>query len=411
MHWVNLLVDVISGSIAILLIYQVIVGIFALKKAEKVPAGDHFHRFALIIAARNEEAVIGNLIDSLMNQDYPREAFDVFVIADNCTDHTGEVAAAHGARVYCRQNRIEVGKGYALGWFFKQFLPEYERRYDAIGIFDADNLADKQFLSEMNAQLCAGQVAVMGYRDSKNPFDSWVTASTSISFWLVSRFYNQPRVRMGLSVLAGGTGYVFLTSLIAEGWRTKTISEDLEFSLQLITGGKRVGYTPYARFYDEQPTTMALSMRQRRRWAVGCYQNIRQGFPSLIAGLQTRAWPVVLDSLVFLMFMPLCAIQMVISTLQLLGIFVLNPASQWSGRLEPFIISGIVGLASMFGQAMLTLLIEKKFSYRILKGVLTFPLFLISNGLLYVLALVTPKISWHPIEHKRSVSLSQIDRG
>ena len=184
----------------------------------------------------------------------------------------------------------------------------------------------------------------MGYRDSKNPYDTWVTASTSISFWFLSRFCNLPRERLGLSVMAGGTGYVFLTSLIADGWHTQTISEDLEFSLQLIARGQRVGYTPFARIYDEQPPALSTLLRQRHRWSVGTYQNIRLALPSLFRGLQTRAWPLILDALVNMLFMPLCAIQLILSMLNLAGQVALSPVSHWQGLFTVSLLS--VGVAS-----------------------------------------------------------------
>ena len=283
--------------------------------------------------------------------------------------------------------------------------------YDAIGVFDADNLVDGDFLNEMNRQLCAGEVAVTGYRDSKNPCDSWVSAFSSIGFWLTMRFYNSARNRLGLSVMAGGTGFVFKLDLVREGWHTHTISEDLEFSLQLIANGQRVGYTPFAVFYDEQPVTLAQSMRQRRRWAVGCYQNLRNGAPLLLRRLSLRSLPVILDSLIFLLFMPLAGLSLVVGILQPILLFASSPVRIWQDLLSDNLATLAIGMLIMCAQALLTVLIERKFSYKILKGVWAFPIYILSNNLLYILALVTPNISWHPIEHKRSVSLSQINHG
>jgi len=197
--------EIFTTVMGAFLAYQVFLALFSMKKPARLPESNRIHRFALVIAARNEEAVIGNLIDSLNQQQYPREAFDVFVIADNCTDMTGEVARRLGARVYARHDRQHIGKGYALNWFFDRFLDEYGTTYDAVGVFDADNLVDGGFLAEMNRHLCVGEVAVMGYRDSKNPHDNWVSAACSISFWLTSRLYNVARTRLGLSVMASGT--------------------------------------------------------------------------------------------------------------------------------------------------------------------------------------------------------------
>lgn len=115
------------------------------------------HRFAVVIAARNESAVIGGLIDSIHKQKYPRELLDIYVIADNCTDTTAQVAQDAGAYVYERFNRQLVGKGYALDYFFKQLMKEKkDRLYDGFFVFDADNLLDENYVYEMNKVFDSG---------------------------------------------------------------------------------------------------------------------------------------------------------------------------------------------------------------------------------------------------------------
>lgn len=99
-------------------------------------------RFAVVVCARNEQAVIGSLIDSLMAQRYPRDCFSVFVVADNCTDGTAAEAARHGALVYEREDAQRVGKGCALSWAFDKLREDYGDRFDAAAVFDADNLVD-----------------------------------------------------------------------------------------------------------------------------------------------------------------------------------------------------------------------------------------------------------------------------
>lgn len=83
------------------------------------------HRYAFIIAARNENAVIGNLIKSIKSQNYPSDLIDVIVVADNCTDNTAEIARSNGAIVYERFNNLLVGKGYALDYAFNKIKEEH----------------------------------------------------------------------------------------------------------------------------------------------------------------------------------------------------------------------------------------------------------------------------------------------
>ena len=81
------------------LIYYIITGLYALKSRTKISTGDKKHTFAVIIPARNEEKVIANLLESLKTQNYPKELYDVFVVANNCTDRTSEIALSLDANV------------------------------------------------------------------------------------------------------------------------------------------------------------------------------------------------------------------------------------------------------------------------------------------------------------------------
>ena len=101
------------------------------KKKEKPEYATPRKRFAAVIAAHNEELVIAHIIDSLLEQNYPRELFDIFVIADNCTDDTAAIAASRGALVFERSDDENRGKGYALEWMFRKIY-EMDDKYDAV---------------------------------------------------------------------------------------------------------------------------------------------------------------------------------------------------------------------------------------------------------------------------------------
>ena len=126
------------------------------------------HRFGFVIAARNEENVIANLIESIRQQNYPSDMIDVFVVADNCTDKTADVAREAGAVVYERFNDEQVGKSYALNYLFNKINADYGsyRAYDGYFIFDADNIVGKDFTRAMNNEFCKGYRVVTGYRES-----------------------------------------------------------------------------------------------------------------------------------------------------------------------------------------------------------------------------------------------------
>ena len=147
---INLIVFIV---LTVFYLYQfVYVGVVLFRKhrtRQCIPCT--FHRFGVVIAARNESMVIGNLIRSIQNQTYPQKLVDIFVVADNCTDDTARIARQAGAVVYERSNTLQVGKGYALDFAFHNIARDYgDSYYDAYLIFDADNLLDCHYIDEMN---------------------------------------------------------------------------------------------------------------------------------------------------------------------------------------------------------------------------------------------------------------------
>ena len=261
--------QVLIWVINIFWVYQFIISVTSLIKFKEKPLLiDKKHRFIIALPANNEETVIGNLIKSLKMQDYDKDLFDIYVIADNCTDNTAKIARENGAIVYERFDETKKTKGYALNWFLSKMKVKKDD-YDALLVFDADNIVDKNFLNVMNKKLCQGEVLVQGYRDIKNPTDTGVSGGYAIFYWTMNRLYHLARYNMGLSPLINGTAFmVKWDMLIDEGWNTKTLTEDIEFALINISKGVKLGWAKDAIVYDEQPLTFKQSWKQRERWSV-----------------------------------------------------------------------------------------------------------------------------------------------
>ena len=356
-----------------MMMYYFVLAFFGLKRKHEKKNYTPTKKFAMIVAAHNEEVVIGKLIESMLNQDYPRELFDVFVIADNCTDNTAKIARKYGVYVYERFNKEQKGKGYALEWIFNKIF-NMQKKYDAVAIFDADNLVSKNWCKEINSKMLDGYKVVQGYIDSKNPNDSWIATSYSIAFWTQNRMYQLARANAGLSNQIGGTGFAIDTKVLQEfGWGATCLTEDLEFSCKLILNGEKVGWAHDAIIYDEKPLTLKQSWVQRRRWMQG-FTDVasRYFFKLLKKGIKERKW-FVLDCALYVI-QPFFTLMM--------GISALLSFAQSMSPLNIFLVSYLTGSFTFkvlgivqFLITPLVLRIEKKIS----TGLLAMIVFYSSN--------------------------------
>ncbi|HNW85150.1 MAG TPA: glycosyltransferase family 2 protein [Candidatus Cryosericum sp.] len=368
-----------------------------------------YHRFAVLICARNEERVIGDLIGSLQQQDYPTHLFDVFVVADNCTDHTAHVARAMGATVFERNDLQHQTKGHALAWAFDRCLPEWRDRYDACVIFDADNVVDAQFLAAMNRQLNAGNHIATGHRLGKNPSSSWIAGCGSIFWLLQTRCFYVPRARMHLPCCSvGGTGFMFKLGVLGkEGWKTTSICEDIEFSLNSIARGYFIAYAPDAVFYDEQPVTVWQSLRQHYRWSVGSFQTMFTSLPALLRAFR-HGHHTVADAILY----DLGVVVTGISTATGMVLFALHAMAP--ATFHTFLISSAIGTAIGYAATVVLtrvlLQVEQKNWAGDLLATLGFPVYMYLWSLLNVIVLVYRRTTWYTIPHTEAVAIDEVEK-
>ena len=246
------------------------------------------HRLAALICARNEEAVIADLIRSLKAQTYPQEYLTVFVLADNCTDGTAEVARAEGAVVYERENHEEVGKGYALQALRRYINEDYPEGFDGYFVFDADNVLAKNYVEEMNRSFSQGYDVITSYRNTKNYGQNWITAGMGLWWFRETRYLHYPRHLLGVSCTVSGTGYLFSRKIADEivDWPYHMMTEDLEFSADMIAKQRNIAMCFQAEFFDEQPAKMSESWNQRIRWGKGYVQVIRGCFGKIFRSIK-----------------------------------------------------------------------------------------------------------------------------
>lgn len=410
MEYLYILREALVWVITIFWLYQLLVSVCSLVKLKDKPLKvNKDHRFMAVIPAHNEEAVVGNLIESLKNQTYSKELYDIYVIADNCTDRTAQIAREAGAIVYERFDPDKKTKGYALDWFLQQKIKE-DAPYDAFFVFDADNIVDKNFIKNMNKKLCQGEDVVQGYRDIKNPTDSWITSGYAIFYWTMHRFYHLARYNIGLSPLLNGTGFMVRFDVIKpEGWKTLTLTEDIEFSLQRIIKGKRLGWATDAIVYDEQPVGFKQSWSQRSRWTVGHIQCIKQYTQSLGEAVKENKTLMNFDGFLYI----IGSIPMFIITLVLLLTNFLMYAGNGITQLD-LMVNLVRYLVPTFilpiFTGVLVMWLDRRPIKPMIKGLLCYPIFMGSWLLINFKCLFKRDIKWEKINHVRDIKIAEVSQ-
>jgi len=286
---INVVLVALQIGLAFVGVYQFVLALFGIVRKRKALKHEPQKSFAVLVAAHNEEAVVGALIENLKNLDYPKELYDIFVICDNCNDRTAAISREHGVYACERNNPNLRGKGHAIEWMLKELWAR-PRQYDAVVMFDADNLVNTDFLQHMNNDLCEGHQVIQGYLDTKNPTDSWVTASYGITYWYCNRLWQLSRRNLNMANYLGGTGMCFDSTLLKEmGWGATSLVEDLEFSMRCVKRGIHPVLNYDAKVYDEKPLTFKASARQRLRWMQGHFTVARHYFfPLMWASIKER---------------------------------------------------------------------------------------------------------------------------
>lgn len=393
-------------------LYNLVLGLVGYRHHTRYNEHAPKNRICAVVAARNEAGVIGNLIETLKAQNYPAELCGIYVLPNNCTDNTEEVARAHGANIYNVKREVR-SKGAALEEFFDHMLASEnpEDHFDAFCVFDADNLADPGFFSAMNNALCDGEKIAQGYRDSKNPKDSWISGSQSIFYWTLNRFMNLARYTIGGTAFLNGTGFMVSREVLENGgFRTFSMTEDIEFTTQSIIKGYRVAWVPQALTYDEHPLTFDTSWKQRKRWSTGTIQCFSEYSPKLWKRFkETHDWRCA-DMIIYLSA-PLMQVLLAlysISTFIVFGLLYVN-TQVWSDSLT-------VAFVLLFGGVIISFLfatmIVKMEHHRIrdisIKSIFSFWFFLFSWIAINAICFYKPIKTWEPIAHTQSMNLSQV---
>ena len=261
----------------------VLVRLFARQRRPQLPT-TQATRFAIVIPAHNEQEVIANTLRSCGELDYRPSLFDVYVIADNCSDQTAEIVRQHRVQCWERFDKELRGKGYALRWAFERLLP---LDYDALIVVDADCEVDRDMLRVFDARMQAGDRVLQANYLASNPDESGFSYIVAVANWLENEWFYRPKASCNSCILLRGTGMAFRRDVLQQvPWGSHSIVEDLEYTLELLQHDIAVKFVPEVSVRSPFPVGFNELRVQRERWLGGGVRISRFRFmPLLVSGV------------------------------------------------------------------------------------------------------------------------------
>lgn len=268
----NVILTIIGIPFMLQLVFMLL---FWLPK-KKFPVNEKKGRICVFIPAHNEGDVIYDTVKRLFElQNYPKELFDVYVVAHNCTDDTAQKAREAGAKVF-EFNDPDKSRhiaSYALKHGYEQILASGEE-YDFVIRFDADNHANNDFFALMNDAYQAGCKIARPYESALNMTQNQFTKTCGLYYTFDSRFSSRVRERIHIDAHVNGPGSMVAFEIIKNigGYDTTSITEDTEFIFKRMLEGYRCHYVEDAVVYEDLPSTYKDTFARNKRIAAG---NIR----------------------------------------------------------------------------------------------------------------------------------------
>ena len=391
-------------------LYYAFTGLYGFFKPKKFRIKPYLpkHKFAIIIPARNEADVVGHLVSSIFESNYPNKLYDVYVAVNNTTDNSEEVAKKAGAKVINVKVKVK-SKGEVLRYVFNELKDD--KSIDAYIIFDADNIVHPDFLSRMNDTLCAGYNVAEGFRDSKNITDNWISGSYSLFYYMQNFFFNKSRMTLGTSGSINGTGFMVRKDKIdAEGFDTKTLTEDIEFTAQCALKNEPIAFVESAITYDEQPINFKASWKQRTRWSVGSLQCMKIYSKDLVMHFLKTG-----NSSAFDMFMNFIApVIQVICLLEFIALILFRIFNvQLYDVFSTLFSSGVLFLALSYISGVIVSIFVIKYNKRksksVISAIVLFALFILTWVPINFICLFKKDLKWEEIKHKRGMTANEIE--
>ncbi len=254
---------VICGIVTVAFAFQIIYLLLFFLPAKKYPKAKEKHKCGIIICAKDEAEIIGQTIKKMQELDYPKDKYEIIVMADNCSDRTAKIAKKLSSDVKISvYERFESDKkkhtvGWALNYLFEQMGDKIDD-YEFFVRFDADAIVDKNYLNVMNDAFESGVKLAKGYNNASNITQNVIAGVSGLWYIRDSRFNCQARNALGTDVFLVGSGMMFASEVIKQdgGWFATSASEDTEFTILNMNKKRKVGYCKDAILYEDQPSTL-----------------------------------------------------------------------------------------------------------------------------------------------------------
>lgn len=261
-------------------------------------------KFDVIVPAHNESSIIAHTVTSLKKIDWPADRHRLVVVADNCTDDTADIARRAGAEVLERHDPSLRGKGYALNFAFNDSAARGWA--DAVVVIDADAEVSSNLLEAIAARIERGASAVQAHYGILNPSATWRTRLITIAKSAFHSVRSRARERLGVSCGIRGNGWCVTHQLLKKvPYQAFSLTEDVEYGVELGIAGYRVYYAEEAHSDAEMVSGEQAARKQRQRWETGRFQLIRsKTIPLLIQSIRQPS-RICLDLALDLMVLPL----------------------------------------------------------------------------------------------------------
>lgn len=285
----NIIDSIIFLLFAVAVLYLLIFAIKSLgKRHTAYPEADEYYKFVILYPAYKEDKVIINSVQDFLRQAYPRDKYDIIVIADQMKEKTIQELRNLSAKVITVTEK-DSSKVYALQTAVN-YIDNNHLQYDIVVVLDADNIVSPDFLTELNKAFYSGCSAVQTHRVAKNK-NTNIAVLDAVSEEINNSIFREGHVRLGFSSSLIGSGMAFEYEIFQEYIHSSdSYGEDKQIEMHLLRENIYIEYLSDVYTYDEKVKKNNQFYKQRRRWLFSQFHNLFIGLPFLPRAIYENNW-------------------------------------------------------------------------------------------------------------------------